>query len=545
MPGVPLRVLVLVDQEVVPAWIAAVANELDRASWAELTCELVSARGAAGDSGHSFHWLARGYVRWDRRHGVGPDALAAAAIRLAAAERDAMPVPPARPDEVDVVLDLTGGQPRAAPRTRARYGQWSFAHGDGRTARDGRPALLDAVLGGLGPCEIVLSCRAGSDEEEFAVARSVSPTHPVSLHRQRNAVLWKSARLAIRALHRLAHQRSLQPLVEAAGVPEHAPAGHATRSVLAAAARLGGHLAWHAVVTRGLARLKTDEWFVALQPRSASSAPAHERLPDAASMRGARPVHTERDTFLADPFLLEEGDQTWLFVEEWDASRGYGYLAAANVLADGTLGSRREVLRRPHHLSYPFVFRHGDQAYLLPESSASKSVDLYRAVALPDRWEKVGTLVQGFPAVDPTLIVHDGRFWLWVAYAETGSWTRDELLVYYSDHLDGGWTPHPLNPVVSDAGRARPGGTPFLHRGRLIRPAQDCVAASGKRIVLHEVQVMTSTEYREVVVGAVEPEWRPDLSSTHTYARGQRWEAIDGRRVAWRIGPRRLPGASW
>ena len=56
---------------------------------------------------------------------------------------------------------------------------------------------------------------------------------------------------------------------------------------------------------------------------------------------------------------------------------------------------------------------------------------------------------------------------------------------------------------------------------------------------------MTSTEYREIVVGAVEPEWRPDLSSTHTYARGQRWEAIDGRRVAWRIGPRRLPGASW
>jgi hypothetical protein len=29
---------------------------------------------------------------------------------------------------------------------------------------------------------------------------------------------------------------------------------------------------------------------------------------------------------------------------------------------------------------------------------------------------------------------------------------------------------------------------------------------------------MTSTEYREIVVGAVEPEWRPDLSRTHTYA---------------------------
>jgi hypothetical protein len=543
MTGAPLRVLLLVDQERVPAWIAAVAHKLDRAPWAEPRFALASDRVEGGRRGHSLHWLARAYERWDRRHGVGPDPLVAVAIPLAAAEPDATPAPAARLDEVDVVLDLAGGQRRSKLGNSARYGRWSFAHGDGRTGRDGRPALLDAVLRGLGPCEIVLSCRTGSGEREVVVARSVSPTHPVSLHRQRDAVLWKSARLAIRALHRLAHRRSLQALVDIAGVPEIAPPGPLARSGLAAAARLGGRLARHAATTRGLARLMTDEWFVALQPRSPSFAPAQECLPDAVSLRGARPVRTERASFLADPFLLEEGDRTWLFVEEWDAASGRGYLAAAEVLADAAVGPRREVLRRPHHLSYPFVFRHGDHVYLLPEASASNSVDLYRAIALPDRWEKVATLVQGFPAVDPTLTVHDGRFWLWVAYAEPGSWTCDELLLYYSDRLESGWTPHPLNPVVSHAGWARPGGRPFLHRGRLIRPAQDCVVASGKRIVLHDVEVMTTTEYREVVVGMVEPEWKQGLSRTHTYARGERWEAIDGRRVAWRIGPRGLRGA--
>ncbi len=255
-------------------------------------------------------------------------------------------------------------------------------------------------------------------------------------------------------------------------------------------------------------------------------------------MRGAIPIHTDHANFIADPFLLEDGNETWLFVEEWDETQGCGHLAAAQVLAGGEVGPRREILRRPYHLSYPFVFRHADHVYLLPESSATKSVDLYRAVAFPDRWEKVGTLVEGFPAVDPTLTVYDGRFWLWVAYAETGSWTCDELLLYYSDRLADGWTPHPLNPIVSHAGRARPAGMPFLHGGRLIRPAQDCVAAAGKRIVLHEVQVMTTTDYREVVVGTIEPEWRSELSRTHTYARGRCYDVIDGRRVAWRIGRR-------
>ncbi len=459
IPGRPLRVLVLLDAELVPAWIAAVVYELDRAPWAELRWEVVSPRRREEQIWRGLRWLARSYELWDRRHGRGPDALAR--TRLAAPGSMAV-MGQAWADELDVVLNLTGGRRAGRPRY-AKYGEWRFSTGDGRTDRDGRPALLDAILRGIGPCEIVLSCQIGSEQKAVAVARSVSPTHPVSLHRQRNAVLWKSGRLAIESLCRLAHERSLKPLVARADIGEEPPVLRPTRYALAAAARLGGRLARHALVTRLIARLKTDEWFVAVQPRSRSSSPDRERLPDAARMRGAIPIHTDHANFIADPFLLEDGNETWLFVEEWDETQGCGHLAAAQVLAGGEVGPRREILRRPYHLSYPFVFRHADHVYLLPESSATKSVDLYRAVAFPDRWEKVGTLVEGFPAVDPTLTVYDGRFWLWVAYAETGSWTCDELLLYYSDRLADGWTPHPLNPIVSHAGRARPAGMPFLH----------------------------------------------------------------------------------
>ena len=91
-------------------------------------------------------------------------------------------------------------------------------------------------------------------------------------------------------------------------------------------------------------------------------------------MRGAIPIHPDHANFIADPFLLEDGNETWLFVEEWDETQGCGHLAAAQVLAGGEVGPRREILRRPYHLSYPFV------------SDTPTTFTFYLSPQRPNRW---------------------------------------------------------------------------------------------------------------------------------------------------------------
>ena len=65
--------------------------------------------------------------------------------------------------------------------------------------------------------------------------------------------------------------------------------------------------------------------------------------------------------------------------------------------------------------------------------------------------------------------------------------------------------PHALNPVKMDVRSARPAGTPFIHKGVLYRPAQDCSNAYGGRIAINRVNRLTATEFDEETVKFIEP----------------------------------------
>jgi hypothetical protein len=68
------------------------------------------------------------------------------------------------------------------------------------------------------------------------------------------------------------------------------------------------------------------------------------------------------------------------------------------------LGPAQAFLDGGRHLSYPFLFSFEEELYRVPESAASRQVDLYRCQAFPDRWTHVRTLIAGFPAADATLL---------------------------------------------------------------------------------------------------------------------------------------------
>lgn len=181
-------------------------------------------------------------------------------------------------------------------------------------------------------------------------------------------------------------------------------------------------------------------------------------------------------SFVADPFHLAVGGTVYLFFEVWNRASDRGEIAFATS-PDGLAWSYGGVvLREPFHLSYPCVVEHGGNVYMIPETRAARGVRLYRAVDFPRRWEPVGEILAGDFA-DATPLWHRGAWWLFVHRG------LDELRLFLSDRLDGGWREHPASPIVAgNRRRSRPAGRLLADGDRLLRFSQDAWPHYGSRV---------------------------------------------------------------
>lgn len=260
-------------------------------------------------------------------------------------------------------------------------------------------------------------------------------------------------------------------------------------------------------------------------------------------------VEDVRAEFVADPFWVYETDRFFMFFEVMNAVREKGEIGCATSKNGTEWTYRRIVLREPFHLSYPFVFNRDGHHYMIPEATSTESVRLYRATSFPDQWELEQVLLTGHPFSDATLLRHENKWWIFVGAAEEHEY--DTLRLYFAEHLLGPWTEHPSSPIVeSDAAAARPAGRLLKdEEGRIIRYAQDCTEAYGKRVHAFEVLTLTAEAYREQFAGVVlEPAERGwnGLAMHHIDARmgSSSWFAVvDGlSKAGWRWGifdPRR------
>jgi hypothetical protein len=244
--------------------------------------------------------------------------------------------------------------------------------------------------------------------------------------------------------------------------------------------------------------------------------------------------------YYADPCVFAREEIDHVFFEDYSYVAGKGVIAWMQRTSPGKFTEPKTVLQCPYHLSYPFVFEHEGNIFMIPETAEARRVELYRARAFPESWERVGVLLRDVNAVDATLLEHDGKWWMFVNIAEAESSTWDELFIFYANSPLGPWKAHAANPVKSDIRSARPAGRFFRREGRLIRPVQNCSRCYGGSLVLCEVVDLTPYSFREMVINDIGPEWMPGNSRIHTLTFSDRIEFIDGYKVFQRSSDRSL-----
>jgi hypothetical protein len=480
------------------------------------------------------------YRRWDLRNAdpsTDPDARVDCSKRLAHVE--SMRVEPiARgfvhrfPDDaierirdrkLDVLIRFGFNILRGEILTAARYGVWSYHHGDNDYYRGGPPYFWEILEGNPVSGAVLQVLTEELDAGKvlykglFATQAGISHAH------NRVQPYWGASTFMIQKLREL-HAYGWDH-VERNAVKPHPYRG---RKAIYSTPTNGEMLRWLVplligkVLRRLIRRPMIRHWRIALRV-GAPPVPNSTSPPD---MSGLDWIDSPRGHFYADPFVVEADGKHWVYFEDFDYATQLGKISCAQV-RDGGLGEPLPVLDRPYHLSYPCVFRDAGTWYMVPETASAGTIELYRCTRFPDQWRFERELLRG-SAVDTTVWIEDGVYWFFVTFWEQRG-NALQLWLYSAASLDGAWRPHPANPISTDVRFARGGGAIFRHEGKLFRPSQDCSGEYGRSMTLNEIVVMDEEQYREEPRVTLDPVWMKGLVGTHTYSRAGAVEVIDGK----------------
>jgi hypothetical protein len=243
--------------------------------------------------------------------------------------------------------------------------------------------------------------------------------------------------------------------------------------------------------------------------------------------------------FYADPFPINFQGKTFIFVEDFDHRDGKGIVSAIPFGDGGQIGPAEPVLSEPWHLSYPYLFEHRGEVWMIPESSQSRKISLYRGDPFPSRWIRECDLIEDIDASDASLVQFEGKWWIFATVRDELGGRMDSLSLFSAEDLFGPWRPHPANPVLIDAAGARQAGQFHLQDGRLWRPVQDCRDGYGRALGLAEVTRLSEHDYAQIIRTVLRPDRNWSGRRLHTLTRSGRLECIDGSRNSPRFG------ASW
>lgn len=425
---------------------------------------------------------------------------------------------------LDVIVNLASDVMPIHIRDCARFGVWTFLSRNGGEPESDYVHFQDVFENNR---ISTLTLRAMSASGEVDLYRSTFSNDALSVCRNRVATCWRKSQIFLRMLSDL-YQKGW-PSLQLSRTASDGVFQHTAKPVFPGNAEMSRFLRRWSFRTsrRWLSNLAfSDQWFIAYQ----------DKLPTSDQSAGLKMIVPPNDWSYADPFLYEHCGRHYIFFETIGKHQPTNEIWFVELDADGNPSRPERALRRPYNISYPVVFEWEGETYLMPETSQNRTIEVYRSIDFPWRWELAGTLFSNVSAVDATLFERDGKLWLFAAGIGGKDLTCSELSLFYSDYLFGPWVAHPKNPIVCDVRRARPAGRLFYESGELIRPSQDCSQCYGYAISLNRVDVLSETDYCETPVGTIRPDWAPGLSATHTLNMNSRYEVLDGKCLITRYG---------
>jgi hypothetical protein len=538
-----LRIGIFLDgpRSTLPAYLAQVLEHIASSNFARLELVVFNTDAARLQDGAG-PLLFSLYKRWDAkriseapdplaevdcaRHFKGVESFSAAPI----ADQNFLRLPDdavtrIREKNLDVLVSFSSHLLRGDILDSARYGVWCFHHGDPEQYRGGPPYFWEVYEDNLLSCAALERLAENRDENQVLYKGVFATILGSSWARNRVQPYWGSATFLIQKLQQF-HESGWDGLEAEISSPAQDQGWRKTCKVPTNVQMLSwfSKLLLRTCLRRAQRLIRGEQiqhWMLGVKTEKNSS--CKRSLSD---LSGFRWIDSPRGHFFADPFVVEHQGKPWVFFEDLDYSTQKGIIACAEASEDGGLSKIIPALEKPYHLSYPCIFHDNGQLYMVPESVADETVQLYRCDRFPDGWEHVAVL-QKAPAVDTTVWIEDGLYWFFTTLQELRGGGL-QLWLFYSRSLTGEWIRHPRNPISTDIRSSRGAGAIFRENGKLIRPSQDCSGNYGRLTVLNEIMVLNERDYVERPGTVIDSRGSRNIIGTHSYARLKDVEVIDG-----------------
>lgn len=418
----------------------------------------------------------------------------------------------------DCILWLSEQTPSPIFLQKQHVPIFAFVHGSENTLNSYSLGYLD-FLDKKEVLSSALVCYAG--DRFKLIERTWSMMQTMSISRSRNEHFWKLSTILLRALekfYRLSHTdkktlfcTSLIDLPKPVKNNPHRIPFNKSISCLWNHALRFGVKTWRKIQYQ-------EQWIILLDMQKGINK----------NFSDFKKILPPKDVFWADPFLIEDKGQHFLFFEELPFATWKGHLSVSEIDGLGNISKPKKILDLPYHLSYPFIFKFDDRFYMIPESYEAGKIQLFEARSFPDKWEHKMDLMNEVTAFDTTLFFHNEKWWMFTVLANEGSGHNDELFLFYAENpLTDQWTSHPKNPIVSDVRSARPAGNIYIEDGKIIRPSQDCARKYGYGFHLNEIEILSETDYREKSILHVRPDWEKSITRTHSFNHSSKATVID------------------
>jgi hypothetical protein len=552
--GAPLKVGVLLDDFTLKRCFVSVLEDINASNFAVLDFVILHKRRPVADTRPRSR-LSKGwsrlttpksrqtllydlYLRWDEKHRA--TALEDVSSEDVLGRVDRIDIEPVTkgfvhrfPEDaiqqisdrnLDVLLRFGFNILRGDILSAARYGVWSFHHGDNEFYRGG-PAMFwelweDNPLSGVILQKLTEDLDAG-----IVLCKSVFATADTnSLAENRRGPYAGTSHFVIRKLNELhrfgpAALGSITPDLQYRGRRKLYRMPTNTEMLQWIGRRVANRAA------RTVQRETTKHWRIGIRkggPFLDHAVAARQPLEPA----GFRWLDAPKGHAYADPFLFHRDGRLWMFAEDYEYAAGKGRIVAGEMTVNNAVPALEPCLNLSHHLSFPFVFEHEGSTYLVPESSAAHEVVLYKASNFPFQWEREKVLLSG-DYVDTVIWPHAGYWWLLTTAREPRGHAVHALL-FRADSPEGDWAMHPQSTLFNDVRFARNGGAPVRVGGKLYRVSQDCSREYGRALGFNEIVALNADTYTERAIAQLEPGFEPRMIGTHTYTRSGEWEAIDG-----------------
>ncbi len=213
-------------------------------------------------------------------------------------------------------------------------------------------------------------------------------------------------------------------------------------------------------------------------------------------------------SFWADPFIIKNGNEYVIFFEELKKqSDGLGRISCLSLDKNFKVIENKVILDKNYHFSFPNVFRHDNQYYMIPETSQNNTLQLYKCNNFPYQWDFEMNLMEDIKLLDAIWIYHDNLYWLFANKVEDFEHDNNErLYLFYSKNLlSNKWTPHKQNPIVTDASLARNAGNIFEKNNIMYRVSQKCLNGYGENLVINQIKELSKDIYIEQKLDEITP----------------------------------------